>query len=120
MKWSSWLGCLVFMFAVLEIFSYLSGRTELSLLRKLNSPYRPEMLQRGQYRETVGHQYGVDNPDTDQDLEDDMGVVHARRSAYVSANDFGIMLILLIIPRDARFFLGGTLTLTSPHSPFPK
>lgn len=76
---SSWLGCLVFVFTVLEAFAYLSEHPELSLLRKFKAPYRPEVLRSGQYRDTAGHQYGVDGPDADQDWEDDMGVVHDRR-----------------------------------------
>lgn len=115
-RWSSWLGCLVFVCTVLEAFSYLFEHPELSLLRKLKGPYRPEILRPGQYQETVGHQYGVDNPDADKDL-DDMGFVHDRRLICVPVDSSEVVLMRIVMARDARFFLGGTLTLTSPHPP---
>lgn len=77
--WFSWLGCLVFVFTVLEMYSYLSEHAELSILRRLRHPSRPAILRPGQYRETVGHQNGVDNGASEETWADETGVVHDRR-----------------------------------------
>lgn len=77
--WYSWLGCLVSVFTVLETFSYLSEHPELSVIHLLASPCQPAVLRPGQYRETTGQQYVLDNFDEDESDPDDMGFARDRR-----------------------------------------
>ncbi|CAI7664862.1 unnamed protein product [Penicillium manginii] len=107
--WMRWLGYLALVMTVLETYSYLSVHPELSLLCALVSYQKPGILRPGQYRDPDGIEYVFVPGETeveDRREVDDMGFVHARR--------------------DIRFYIGGTLTLTSsdefdsPDPPHPK
>lgn len=77
--WLRWFGCLFTVITVLEVFSCLSTRPELSLLRVFDPFRRPAILRPGQYRETPGHQSVLETPDEGTTEPDDMGMVHDRR-----------------------------------------
>lgn len=77
--WLRWFGCLFAVITVLEVFSCLSSRPELSLLCAFDPFRRPAILRPGQYREIQGHQSVLETPDGGITEPDDMGMVHDRR-----------------------------------------
>lgn len=76
-----WLGCIVFVFTVLETFSCLSQHPEISPLGELRPfNHHQAILRPGQYREATGHQYVLATLGEDiLEKIDDMGIVHDRR-----------------------------------------
>ncbi|KAJ5779394.1 hypothetical protein N7457_007114 [Penicillium paradoxum] len=92
--WLRWLGYLMCLVFILQTGFYLSGGQETSLIRAVYaSCCGPRVLRPGQYH--LATPIG-EAADQDSSEPDEMGMAHDRR--------------------DKRFYLGGTLTLTSIES----
>ncbi|KAJ5596601.1 hypothetical protein N7450_003059 [Penicillium hetheringtonii] len=99
--WIRWLACFAFVITIFEAYSYLYADPKLSILGTLLQCHRPGILRPGQYQETSGIEYVFVPGDSDGEQNhepDEMGFVHAKR--------------------DERFYIGGTLTLTSTDSAY--